>query len=83
MLHKVLAFMKTTALKSLWVELTETLTDKNGDRQKNKQTNETNKQTNYLHGAEPSATQQIPSIFCYPNVRYCVHKRPPLDSIPQ
>jgi hypothetical protein len=32
MLHKVLAFMKATTLKSLWVELTATLTDKEGDR---------------------------------------------------
>ena len=39
MLHNVLAFMMATTLKSLWVELTETLTDKEGNRQGDRQKN--------------------------------------------
>ena len=45
MLYKVLAFMKATTLKSLWVELTKTLIDKDGNRETD---GITNKQTNKL-----------------------------------
>jgi len=35
--HKVLSFMKATSLKPLWVELIETLTDTEGNRQRDRQ----------------------------------------------
>jgi hypothetical protein len=75
MLHKVLAFMKATTLKSLWVELTETLqirntTDRQTQKQINKQITST-EQNPSSQAYSPSATQQIPSVLYYPNVRYC------------
>jgi hypothetical protein len=88
MLYKVLAFMKATTLKSLWVELTKTLIDKDGNRETdgitNKQTNKqiTSTERNASSQAySPSSTQQTPSVFWYSVVRHFVHRRPPLGSV--
>jgi len=65
--------MKTTTLKSLWVELTETLTDKEGNRQTDIRTNKQITSTEQNPSSQvysPSATQKIPNVLCYSNVRY-------------
>lgn len=79
MLLKVLAFMKVTTPKSLWVELTEILTDKERNRQtenkeRQKQTNKQSTSTEQNPSSQvysPSTSQPIPSVSCYPTVRYC------------